>query len=221
MDARSTKNPVEPDSSGPSCAPTPATRSVGPGGGPTEAPAARSGVMARVAALKKNPWFSVAMRGAAIVAGMLGLAAIGATSTLAGAGVPVALPKSSAAPLVSGVWIAPDGPTPKSAATGSPSALGSAAPVDGAATNGSSTAPTSPIGAGLTADGKVILNAATADELTKLPRVGAKRAQAILELRHKLGHFQRATDLLRVRGIGHKMLKQLLPLIVIDAPAKP
>jgi len=218
MDARSTKNPVEPDSSGPSCAPTPATRSVGPGGGPTVAPAARSGVVARVAALKKNPWFAVATRGAAIVAGMLGLAAIGATSTLAGAGVPVALPRSSAAPLVSGVWIAPDNPTAKSAAAASPSAGSSAAPAGGAATNGSSAPPT---GAGLTADGKVILNAATADELMKLPRVGAKRAQAILDLRHKLGHFQRATDLLRVRGIGHKMLKQIVPLVVIDAPAKP
>jgi competence protein ComEA len=65
------------------------------------------------------------------------------------------------------------------------------------------------------------LNHATADELMKLPRVGAKRAQAILELRQKLGKFRQATDLLRVRGIGRKTLKQMLPLLVVDAPAEP
>jgi competence protein ComEA len=55
----------------------------------------------------------------------------------------------------------------------------------------------------------------------KLPRIGAKRAQAILELRQKLGKFRQPTDLLRVRGIGRKVLKQMLPLLVVDAPAQP
>jgi competence protein ComEA len=71
----------------------------------------------------------------------------------------------------------------------------------------------------MTTDGKVILNIASADELTKLPRVGPKRAQAILELRRKLGRFRQPTDLLRVRGIGRKTLKLMLPLLVVDAPA--
>ena len=37
----------------------------------------------------------------------------------------------------------------------------------------------------ITPDGKLVLNAATAEELTKLPHVGAKRAQAIVLLRQK------------------------------------
>jgi DNA uptake protein ComE-like DNA-binding protein len=35
-----------------------------------------------------------------------------------------------------------------------------------------------------------------------LPSVGPKRALAILELRRRLGHFRRPSDLLRVKGIG-------------------
>lgn len=230
MDARSTNDPVEPVSPGLRIAPTPAARSVGPGGGQSLAPAARSGVMGRIQALKRNPWFSVATRSAAVFLGMLGLAAIGATSTLAGAGVPVQVPKPSAGPAASGEWIAPDGSASKPGSAPFPSAIGSTALPAGSTGNGSSLVPGAspenagagtPASAGLTSDGKVILNTASADELMKLPRVGAKRAQAILELRHRLGHFQRATDLLRVRGIGHKMLKQILPLIVVDAPAKP
>ncbi len=62
---------------------------------------------------------------------------------------------------------------------------------------------------GLTADGKVILNLATITDLRKLPGIGQKRAQAILDLRQKLGgRFRKVTDLLRVKGIGGKRLAQ-------------
>ncbi|HET9955612.1 MAG TPA: helix-hairpin-helix domain-containing protein [Polyangiaceae bacterium] len=71
---------------------------------------------------------------------------------------------------------------------------------------------------GLTADGKVILNLAGASELRRLPGVGAKRAEAILALRNKLGRFKSPNDLLRVRGVGLRMLRRWLPLIVLDAP---
>jgi competence protein ComEA len=64
----------------------------------------------------------------------------------------------------------------------------------------------------------VILNLATADELTRLPRVGAKRAENILALRNKLGRFKQPTDLLRVKGIGRKTLQLMLPKLVLDAP---
>jgi competence protein ComEA len=63
------------------------------------------------------------------------------------------------------------------------------------------------------------LNQATADDLMKLPRVGPKRAQAILDVRRRLGRFHQPTDLLRVKGIGRKTLRQLLPLLVVDPPA--
>ena len=73
---------------------------------------------------------------------------------------------------------------------------------------------------GLTADGKVILNTADAATLTRLPRVGGKRAQAIVVLRERLGRFRRPTDLLRVRGIGVKTLRKMLPHLVLDPPAE-
>jgi competence protein ComEA len=137
---------------------------------------------------------------------MVGLAAIGANSTLAGGGVSVTLPSARAAPSTSGVWMPPDPPAP----TSTPSA----------ASNGSPE-PSPPASPGITADGKVILNVANADELSKLPRVGAKRAGAIVALRQKLGKFKRATDLLRVKGIGQKTLKLMLPRLVLDPPAGP
>lgn len=69
-----------------------------------------------------------------------------------------------------------------------------------------------------TRDGKLILNRANAADFRKLPRIGKKRAEAILALRTKLGRFKRVRDLLRIRGIGYRMLQALKPLVVVDAP---
>jgi competence protein ComEA len=91
-------------------------------------------------------------------------------------------------------------------APAAPSASASAAP-------NSAKAPS-----GITEDGRVILNVASADELRKLPGVGQKRAEAIVALRQKLGKFKRPTDLLRIRGIGQKRLKQMLPKLLLDPP---
>jgi competence protein ComEA len=63
----------------------------------------------------------------------------------------------------------------------------------------------------------VILNLASVEELRKLPGIGAKRAEAIVALRERLGKFKRLSDLLRVKGIGPKRLKQLLPKLLLDA----
>ncbi len=71
---------------------------------------------------------------------------------------------------------------------------------------------------GLTADGRVILNRATAEELTELPGVGKRRAEAIVALRTKLKRFKQPADLLRVKGIGPRGLKRMLPHLVLDAP---
>ena len=68
------------------------------------------------------------------------------------------------------------------------------------------------------ADGRIVLNAASAEELTKLPGVGMKRAEAIVALRTKLKRFRQATDLLRVKGIGPRGLKRMLPHLVLDPP---
>jgi competence protein ComEA len=74
-------------------------------------------------------------------------------------------------------------------------------------------------GAGLLADGRVILNAASEAELTKLPGIGPSRARAILALRQRLTKFRAVEDLLRIKGIGRKMLRRLRPNVVLDRPA--
>jgi competence protein ComEA len=78
--------------------------------------------------------------------------------------------------------------------------------------------PTAAAPPGVMADGRVVLNAASAEELTRLPGVGMKRAEAIVALRTKLKRFKQATDLLRVKGIGPRGLKRMLPHLVLDAP---
>jgi len=69
------------------------------------------------------------------------------------------------------------------------------------------------------ADGRVVLNAASEEQLQKLPRVGASRARAIVALRQKLGRFRSPRDLLRVKGIGPRTLQKMQPHLVVDAPA--
>ncbi|MBW2457038.1 MAG: helix-hairpin-helix domain-containing protein [Deltaproteobacteria bacterium] len=74
----------------------------------------------------------------------------------------------------------------------------------------------------LTADGKVILNLASVTDLVRLPGIGQKRGQAIVELRKRLGgRFRRVRDLLRIRGIGYRTMKRIEPLVVLDPPPQP
>jgi competence protein ComEA len=70
-----------------------------------------------------------------------------------------------------------------------------------------------------TDDGRVVLNLATEQDLMDLPGIGPKRAQAILALRSKLGRFRRLEELLRVRGLGSRLLERLRPLVVVDRPS--
>lgn len=72
----------------------------------------------------------------------------------------------------------------------------------------------------ITADGRVVLNLADRQDLMRLDGVGVKRAAAIIELRSQLGRFRRVEDLLRVRGIGYRLLKRLRPQVVVDPPAE-
>lgn len=73
-----------------------------------------------------------------------------------------------------------------------------------------------------TAENPVILNTATIDELRRLPRIGEKRAAAIMALRTRLGgRFRAVEDLLRVKGIGRATFRRLRPLVRLDAPRQP
>ena len=71
-------------------------------------------------------------------------------------------------------------------------------------------------GAAVTAEGKVAINRANEQDLRRLPGIGATRAKAILALRERLGRFRRPEDLLRVKGIGRRMLGRLRPLLILD-----
>jgi competence protein ComEA len=51
---------------------------------------------------------------------------------------------------------------------------------------------------------KVNINSAGLDELQKLPGVGPKVAQRILDYRKQSGDFKKVEDLMKVRGIGEK-----------------
>lgn len=71
---------------------------------------------------------------------------------------------------------------------------------------------------GVLADGRVVLNLASAIELRRLPGVGTKRAEAIVALRQRLGRFKRASDLLRIKGIGPRTFERMLPKLVLNPP---
>ncbi len=61
---------------------------------------------------------------------------------------------------------------------------------------------------------KLDLNLASQTELTRLPGIGPKRAQAIIKRRSRR-RYRRLRELLAIRGIGPKTLKRLKPLLKI------
>jgi competence protein ComEA len=177
-------------------------------------------------AWRQSVWLPVVAKASTVIAGMIGLATLGGLSTLHGAGQEVSAERSPARAAMDGLWLAPTDPVASgsaasapparapSAASGNPPEAVASAPSDGGARREDPPP-------GVTTDGRVILNGASAAELTRLPGVGQKRADAIVKLRERLGRFRRATDLLRVRGIGVRSLKKMLPHLVVDPPEPP
>jgi competence protein ComEA len=163
-----------------------------------------------------QPWVGLVARVLGIALLMAGLAVVGAMSVFSGAayGEPLDAAASTRAD-VAAAWLAVSRDTAsparrQQAPSGAASASPSVAP--------SSDAPPA-LSTGVTKDGKVVLNRANAEELTRLPGVGVKRAAAIIALRERIGRFKRASDLLRVRGIGPKSLQKMKPHFVLDPPA--
>ena len=53
------------------------------------------------------------------------------------------------------------------------------------------------------------INRATAQELSRLQGIGPAKAQAIVEYRQKNGQFNSTKDLIKVKGIGPKIVEKL------------
>jgi len=72
-----------------------------------------------------------------------------------------------------------------------------------------------PAQAGKPAVDKVNLNTATLEELQKLPQVGPKVAQRILDYRKQNGNFKRIEDIMKVRGIGEKTFARMKDMLAV------
>ena len=67
-----------------------------------------------------------------------------------------------------------------------------------------------------TAENAVNINTATVAELEKLPNIGAKLANNIIEYREKYGKFRRAEHLILVQGISDKRFRKMRDLIKVE-----
>ena len=71
-------------------------------------------------------------------------------------------------------------------------------------------------------EGEVIdLNTASAADLTRLPGIGEKRAQAIVDYRESSGPFQSVEELTEVKGIGEGILAQVYDYVTVGVPDSP
>ncbi|WP_211211302.1 DUF655 domain-containing protein [Thermodesulfobacterium hveragerdense] len=67
---------------------------------------------------------------------------------------------------------------------------------------------------------KLDINQATVEDLEKLPGIGKKTAQAIVDYREKNGPFKSLEDLEKVKGIGLKKLQSLKPYLTLEEGEK-
>lgn len=59
----------------------------------------------------------------------------------------------------------------------------------------------------------VDVNAASEQDLVRVPGIGQSLARRIVQFRDKNGPYQRVEDLLKVQGIGEKSLQKLRPYL--------
>ena len=57
------------------------------------------------------------------------------------------------------------------------------------------------------------INTASADELEKLPYVGRKTAEKIIQFRDENGPFRRVEHLMQIRGISEKRFLEIQPFL--------
>jgi competence protein ComEA len=80
-------------------------------------------------------------------------------------------------------------------------------PIEGAAKEASKTQ---------TLEGKLNINTATAKQLTMLPGIGKKTAQAIIDYRTQNGDFKTTKDLMQVKGVGKKTIEKIEDLVIME-----
>lgn len=66
------------------------------------------------------------------------------------------------------------------------------------------------------AQGQVNINAATADQLQRLPGIGPAMAARVLAYRQQAGGFQKIEELQEISGIGPKKYAKLAPLVKLN-----
>lgn len=59
----------------------------------------------------------------------------------------------------------------------------------------------------------VNINTATADDLERLPHIGQKTVEAIVQFRDENGPFRRREHLMLIRGVSEKRFAELRPLL--------
>jgi len=63
---------------------------------------------------------------------------------------------------------------------------------------------------------KISVNQVGVEELEALPGIGPHLANRIIQYRNEHGAFEHLEDLKKVRGIGDKLLKRIMPYITIQ-----
>ena len=65
-------------------------------------------------------------------------------------------------------------------------------------------------------DSLININTATAEELDRLPGIGAKKSEAIVEYRNNNGNFKTIDDIKNVPGIGDGIFEQIKDFITAE-----